>query len=68
MGYSRTGSLSLFRAITPQTFSGSASAGSTCWPSSGLFCNHGESTPLRPYLFLAYLKLLLNLVGNLIHV
>jgi hypothetical protein len=34
MGYSRAGSLSLSRAFLPQTFSGSTSAGSTCWPST----------------------------------
>lgn len=31
MGYSRAGSLSLLRAFLPRTFSGSASAGSTCF-------------------------------------
>jgi hypothetical protein len=34
MGCSRAGSLSLLRAREPQTFSGSARAGSTCWPST----------------------------------
>ena len=37
MGYSRACSLSLFRARRPQTFSGSAGAGSTCWPSTAYF-------------------------------
>jgi len=37
MGYSRAGSLSLFRASGPQTFSGSAGAGSTCRPSTACF-------------------------------
>jgi len=39
MGYSRAGSPSLLRAWCTWTFSGSASAGSTCSPSNGLLCN-----------------------------
>ena len=39
MGYSRVNSLSLSRAFRTWTFSGFVDAGSTCSPSSGLFCN-----------------------------
>src|ERR1039457_3520511 len=45
MGYSRAGSLSLNRDFNPWTLSGSASADSTCWPSSGLLCNRSGSAP-----------------------
>jgi hypothetical protein len=46
MGYPRTSSQSLCRAFRTSTFSGSASAGSTCSPSFGLLCNRGGSAPL----------------------
>jgi hypothetical protein len=38
----------------PRTFSGSASAGSTCWPSSGLLCNRSWSAPSKNARFFAH--------------
>ena len=69
MGYSRAGSLSLNRDFNPWTLSGFASAGSTCWPSSGLLCNRSGSAPSNSCSFtcsIQLLKLRQSLVGNLI--
>jgi hypothetical protein len=41
MGYSRANSQSLLRAFRTSALAGSAGAGSTCLPSSGLLSNRG---------------------------
>ena len=46
MGYSRASSQSLFRAFRTSALAGSAGAGSTCLPSSGLLSNRGWCAPL----------------------
>ena len=65
MEFSRASSQLLSRALCPRTFTGSAGAGSTCWPSSGLLCNRSWYAPFR-WLTSAtlLLSLLQVLVGN----